>query len=122
MRHCTGIRGAPPPTRQDPFEPSRLAVSVGMAYGSNVDQVLEILRQCAGEHPRVIKIPPPKVLFMKFGESSLDFELRVYADVENRLDARSELLQAIDRRFREAGVEIPFPKRDLYIRSFNPQP
>lgn len=98
---------------------SRLAIPVGVAYGSDVAQVLRILRECAEEHPLVMKNRPPMVLFMKFGESSLDFEVRVYAEVDHRLTVQSELLQSIDRRFREAGIEIPFPQRDFHIRSGN---
>jgi potassium efflux system protein len=100
---------------------SRLTVPVGVAYGSDVPLVLQILKDCAEQHPLVTKIRPPQVLFMDFGESSLDFELRVFvADVANRLQVMSELHQAIDRRFREAGVEIPFPQRDIHIRSPKP--
>jgi small-conductance mechanosensitive channel len=96
---------------------SRLTIPVGAAYGSDVSGVLEILRRCAEDHPMVLKAKPPTVLFTRFGESSLDFELRVFTDVDHRLTVQSELLQAIDRRFREAGIEIPFPQRDLHIRN-----
>jgi small-conductance mechanosensitive channel len=66
---------------------------------------------------------PPKVLFMSFGESTLDFELRVWVlDADFRLDVRSELHQEIDRRFREAGIEIAFPQRDLHLRNVNSLP
>jgi potassium efflux system protein len=100
---------------------SRLTIPVGVAYGSDVPLVLQILKDCAEQHPLVTKIRPPQVLFMDFGESSLDFELRVFVeDVANRLQVMSELHQAIDRRFREAGVEIPFPQRDIHIRSPKP--
>jgi potassium efflux system protein len=97
---------------------SRITIPVGVAYGSDVPLVLQILKDCAEQHPLVTKIRPPQVLFMDFGESSLDFELRVFVeDVSNRLQVMSELHQEIDRRFREAGVEIPFPQRDIHIRS-----
>jgi potassium efflux system protein len=100
---------------------SRLTIPVGVAYGSDVPLVLQILRDCAEQHPLVTKIRPPQVLFMDFGESSLDFELRVFVeDVANRLQVMSELHQAVDQRFREAGVEIPFPQRDIHIRSPKP--
>jgi small-conductance mechanosensitive channel len=98
---------------------SRLTIAVGVAYGSDVSQVLQILQECAEEHPLVLKSRQPSVLFMKFGDSSLDFELRVYSEVDYRLKIKSELLQAIDKRFREAGIEIPFPQRDLHIRSID---
>jgi small-conductance mechanosensitive channel len=99
---------------------SRLTIPVGVAYGSDVSEVLRLLKECADEHPMVTKTRPPVVLFVRFGESSLDFELRVYTDVDHRLEVQSELLQAIDRRFREAAIEIPFPQRDLHIRGAEP--
>jgi potassium efflux system protein len=100
---------------------SRLTVPVGVAYGSDVPLVFQILKDCADQHPLVTKIRPPQVLFLDFGDSSLDFELRVFVeDVANRLQVQSDLHQEINRRFHEAGVEIPFPQRDLHIRSASP--
>jgi small-conductance mechanosensitive channel len=62
--------------------------------------------------------PEPQVLFLKFGESSLDFELRVWiSDIDYRLVIISELHQEIDRKFRQAGIVIAFPQRDLHLRS-----
>ena len=73
---------------------------------------------CADAHATVAKTPAPQVLFLRFGESPLDFELRVWkSDVDNRLATQSELHQEIDRRFREAKIEIAFPQRDLHLRS-----
>lgn len=99
---------------------SRLTIPVGVAYGSDVSQVLQTLKECAEETPLVVKTRPPMALFTKFGESSLDFELRVYTEVDHRLKVQSDLLQNIERRFREGGIEIPFPQRDLHIRSNQP--
>ena len=57
-------------------------------------------------------------LFVGFGDSALNFELRVWVrEIQNRLQVRSSILTDIDRRFREAGIEIPFPQRDLHVRS-----
>ena len=68
-------------------------------------------------HPGVLHSPEPQVLFRRFGDSSLDFELRAWvADVDTRLQVVSDLHQDIDRRFRQAGIEIPFPQRDLHVR------
>ena len=65
--------------------------------------------------------PEPQVLFRGFGDSSLDFELRVFlSDIDYRLIAQSEILQEIDREFRLNDVEIPFPQRDLHLRSIEP--
>ncbi|MHC4741491.1 MAG: mechanosensitive ion channel domain-containing protein [Planctomycetota bacterium] len=96
----------------------RLTVPVGVAYGSDVPLVLETLAACSKGNELVAENPPPQVLFLSFGESSLDFELRIWVtDADHRLKVRSELHQEIDRRFREANIEIAFPQRDLHLRS-----
>ncbi len=97
---------------------ARLIISVGVAYGSDVPLVTETLTACGKENSWVAKTPEPQVLFLRFGESSLEFELRVWiVDVDQRLNARSQIHQEIDRRFREAKIEIAFPQRDLHLRS-----
>ncbi len=97
---------------------SRVVVPVGVAYGSNVPLVLRVLLEAGGNHPLTLPEPKPSAIFIGFGQSSLDFELRLWVgDVTQRLVVRSELLQTIDQRFREEGVEIPFPQRDLHLRS-----
>ncbi|MFC1825264.1 mechanosensitive ion channel family protein [Thermodesulfobacteriota bacterium] len=96
----------------------RLTIPVGVAYGSDVPLVMETLMACANANATVTKIPAPQVLFLSFGESSLDFELRIWIlDADNRLKAKSELHQEIDHSFREANIEIAFPQRDLHVRS-----
>jgi small-conductance mechanosensitive channel/predicted nucleic acid-binding Zn-ribbon protein len=96
----------------------RVSVPVGVAYGSDVSLVLKILVEAGEENPNVLNDPAPSPLFSGFGDSSLDFELRVWiSNVRDRLRVRSEICQFIDRRFREEGVEIPFPQRDLHLRS-----
>jgi small-conductance mechanosensitive channel len=97
---------------------ARIFLPVGVAYGSPVEQVQEILREAAFAHPAVLKEPPPQALFMAFGESSLDFELRVWVeDIRLRMEVRSVVLAETDRSLREAGIAIPFPQRDLHLRS-----
>jgi small-conductance mechanosensitive channel len=99
---------------------ARIIIPVGVAYGSDIALVIETLKASADPHPMVAKDPQPQVLFLSFGESSLDFELRVWVlDVDQRLTTRSELHQEIDRRFREAKIEIAFPQRDLHFRSMD---
>jgi small-conductance mechanosensitive channel len=101
----------------------RLSVPVGVAYGSNVSLVIETLMACASANSMVVKLPAPQVLFLSFGDSTLNFELRVWVlDADYRLKAKSELNQEIDRRFREAGIEIAFPQRDLHIKTAVPLP
>ena len=99
----------------------RVVVPVGVAYGSDLEKVLEILTDVSAKHPLVLKKPKPSPLFVQFGDSSLDFELRVWiSNVDNRPDIKNELLLVIDRRFREEGIEIPFPQQDLHLRSVIP--
>jgi small-conductance mechanosensitive channel len=96
----------------------RLIIPVGVAYGSDVSLVMETLMACPKANEKVAKTPAPQVLFLSFGESSLDFELRVWVlDSDHRLKVRSDLHQEIDRRFRDAKIEIAFPQRDLHVRS-----
>ena len=90
---------------------SRQSVVVGVAYGSDVEKVTKILLECAAEHKAVMKNPAPYVLFKDFGASSLDFELRCYVkDIRAGWIAPSELRYAINKRFIEEGIEIPFPQ------------
>lgn len=96
----------------------RLIVKIGVAYGSDVDLVTRLLYQVAQENPFVMKIPEPAVLFLNFGASSLDFELRVWvADIDNRLRIKNDINREIDRLFRENSVEIPFSQHDLHLRT-----
>lgn len=97
---------------------TRVTIPVGVAYGSDVQAVLQILLETARAHPAIVAEPRPVAIFSGFGESSLDFELRIWInDVDQRLVAKSAVLAEIDRRFREARIEIPFPQRDLHLRS-----
>ena len=97
----------------------RVLVNVGVAYGSDVEKVRDILERVARDHQEVItdgSAPAPRALFMGFGDSSLDFELRVRVrHIERRYSILSDLNFAIDGAFREAGITIPFPQRDLHI-------
>lgn len=97
---------------------SRIVLPVGVAYGTDIEKVLGILEEVGRNHGSVLKEPPPYAIFTGFGESSLDFELRVYVgDINIRLLVKSDLGRAVNLRFKEEGVEIPFPQRDLHLRS-----
>ena len=99
----------------------RIKVPVGVAYGTDTLLVKEALLSVAKEHPNVIldgSSPEPNVLFLGFGDSSLNFELRCHiSNIDNRLQCISDLNFAIDAVFREHNIEIPFPQRDIHIRS-----
>jgi potassium efflux system protein len=96
----------------------RVEVPVGIAYGSDTELAMRELLAVAEANRHVLRDPKPQVYFMGFGDSSLDFELRCFSpDVEHRLTIQHELHLAVDRAFREAGIEIAFPQRDLHLRS-----
>ena len=94
----------------------RVTIPVGVAYGTDPNQVLGILRKLAADNEKVLKTPAPLALFRGFGESSLDFELRIFMDPSDVLDVPSAVTVAINEALKEAGIEIPFPQRDLHLR------
>ena len=101
----------------------RLRLPVGVAYGTDTETVIRLLEDVAKKHNEVItqgRAPGPRALFMGFGDSSLDFELRVWIrQIERRFAVTSDLNVAIDKAFREHGIEIPFPQRDLHLRDWS---
>jgi small-conductance mechanosensitive channel len=98
----------------------RVDVPVGVAYGSDVEQVKEILLTCLKENQEIVAWPAPRVLFRRYGDSALEFEARGFlSNIENIYTVQSDLLTAIDKAFREAGIEIPFPQRDLHLRNID---
>jgi small-conductance mechanosensitive channel len=96
----------------------RIHVPVGVAYGSDVQKVRETLIDVAKKTEGVLDDPEPAVFFLEFGDSSLNFDLLVWTeDPVHHRRLRSILNFAIDGAFRSRGIEIPFPQRDLHIRS-----
>lgn len=96
---------------------TRFSVVVGVAYGSDVEKVREVLIACATEHPDVVKNPEPFVFFSDFGESQLTFSLQFYSRSVFSIEfVKSDIRFAIDKAFRENGITIPFPQRDLHIK------
>jgi potassium efflux system protein len=102
----------------------RITIKVGVNYGSDPERVRDLLLGVAVEHPFVLKEPAPYVLFMAFGDSALEFELRcIVSDVQQRLVMQSELNFAVLASFRKAGIDIPFPQRTVHIAGgVAPQP
>lgn len=96
---------------------TRESVSVGVAYGSDVQLVKKLLLQAASTHPEVISIPEPTVVFTDFGESSLDFKIVfTLADSFKAQFPKSDIRFEIDKLFRENNIAIPFPQRDIHIK------
>lgn len=95
----------------------RIDLPVGVAYGSDPAMVRDLLLQVAQGTDRVAQHPPPTVLFIGFGASSLDFSVRAWTDYDQYVFVRSDLAVAIHGALKDAGIEIPFPQRDLHLKS-----
>ena len=96
----------------------RVKIPVGVAYGTDVNKVMEILISCGKANPMVLNTPKPNALFLAFGTSSLDFELRVWIpEFLDKMQVLSDLNQDIDNEFAMNNIEIPFPQSDLHLRS-----
>ena len=97
----------------------RIRIPIGVAYGTDTALVERLLLEVAEENRKTLKDPEPSVFFTAFGESSLDFELAVWTSEMAKSPRRfiSNINFAIDQKFREHDIEIPFPQRDLHVRS-----
>ena len=97
---------------------TRLVISVGVAYGSDLELVKRLLLQAANEQPSVLKDPEPRALFLTFGASTLDHELRVYV---GQVSERNDTLDALNRRvnelFAENNIDIAFNQLDIFIKN-----
>lgn len=101
-----------------PSERHRIRVAVGVAYGSDIDHVIATLTRVAADNEDIVANPEPRVRFRTFGDSSLDFELLGWIDRPvDRGRVTHELNCAVYAAFRDGGIEIPFPQRDLHVRT-----
>ena len=99
----------------------RIVLNVGIAYGSDTTLAHQIMLDVARAHPRVLETPAPTVYFSGLGASSLDFEVRMFVpEITDMFRTRHDYYMAIERRLAEAGIDIPFPQRDLHIKGWQP--
>ncbi|CAN5242023.1 hypothetical protein BH20ACI2_BH20ACI2_12090 [soil metagenome] len=99
-------------------EKRRIDIPIGLAYGTEPRTVFDLLTPIAGKYKEILQDPAPKVLFLGLGESSLDFELRVWTgQTEGWVGLRSDIMTDVYEVMTGAGIEIPFPQRDLNVRS-----
>ena len=95
---------------------TRISVSVGVAYGSDVELVRQLLLEAMTAQPQIVKSPSPQVVFSDFGDSALNFEVRGWVRSPwNRMIIKSDIRFRIDNLFRTNKIKIPFPQRELYI-------
>ena len=97
----------------------RVEIPIGVAYGSDLDKVMGLVLEAAREHPRCLPDPEPMCYLREFGNSSVNFLLHFFVEdvTLGRLLPQSQVMLSIWRKFRENGIEIPFPQRDLHIKN-----
>lgn len=101
---------------------NRLSLKVGVSYGSDPQKTTEIIEEVCRANPKVVAEPPPQIFFQAYGDSSLDFNIWVHLATPNdRIPATHELNSAIFQAFQANGIEIPFPQRDLHVRTWPPR-
>ena len=98
-------------------EKIRVRIDIGIAFDADMKKAKNIMLQAADSAGWVEKDPPPKVVVRNFGESSVDLQLRVWiANPRKRMDTISYITDKVKELFDEQGVEIPYPKRDIYVK------
>jgi len=100
---------------------SRIVIEIGIAYGSDVDKALKIIHECAAQHERVLKEPPPLVSFDSFGDNALGITLRYYiGSMDYWVLTKSEINLMINKKLAAAGIVIAFPQRDVHLDTLQP--
>lgn len=97
----------------------RHSVKIGVSYSSDIDLVTKLILEAVEENPRILKYPEPNCFLEGFGDSSVNFDLRVWiTDPQNGVaNITDQILRSVWKKFKENGVEIPFPQRDLHLKS-----
>jgi small-conductance mechanosensitive channel len=97
----------------------RINLPVGVGYASDPEEVRTLMLAAAAAHPEVLKEPKPDVIFTDYGDNSINFQLRVWTEgrAHTPLVLKSDLYFALFKSFKEKGIELPFPQRDLHLRS-----
>ena len=94
----------------------RIKVPVGLVYGADTDLAEQLMMKAVKSNPLILKTPEPRILFLGFGDNSLDYEARVFIkDIEDWTEMRHKLLKTIDSEFRKAGIIIAFPQQDVHV-------
>ena len=99
----------------------RVVIPVGIAYGSDVPLAMKLLKEAACEHENILNDPPATIIFDGFGDNSLNLTFRAYVpNSDHRMSTKSELNEAINRKFHEAGISIAYPQRDVHLDTTKP--
>ena len=97
----------------------RIEINIGVEYGTPAKQVIDLLVKVANSNPKVLTNPAPDAYFLNFGDSALEFILRAWVDFDNGYLIKSELATAVQEAIKKAGINVPFPQRDLHLVSMN---
>ena len=101
---------------------TRVVIPIGIAYGSDVELALKVMIEAVRSTPLILAEPAPSVLLESFGDSSLNFSIRIFvSELSNRLPATHDLHIRLEKALREHKIAIPFPQRDIHIRSVAPE-
>ena len=100
---------------------NRIVITVGVAYDSDTEKAMQLMRDAAAAHPKVLADPAPRITFEGFGDNALTLVMRAYLnEIDARLPTITEMHQTILEKFRAAGISIAFPQRDLHLDSSRP--
>ena len=97
---------------------ARFEINVGVAYGTNLEEVHQLVMDLMSSHDDILKYPPPFIIFKEFASSSIEMSIRFWvAEYSTGITVKSDLIVAIDKLFKEKNIVIPFPQQDVYVKS-----